>query len=370
MSALIQDRSDVKLAFTSSIREDVWHQKKGERAYECWHFDALSDDGSEAVVINFMDNSVFSPRYNAKLNFAGAKPQSIDSESPSFKRFPTVFFAYYTGGKTVYRAFNEFSDVDFCAHTESPGCEIGESSIKFDSAPYGAGFSVLINAALSRGRRLEARFEWLSIESDFFSERSFYHEAMHCWNIVAPRSDVSGRITIFDRSGGQQDVRHFRGTGYHDHQIDDRWLAETVSEQHWGRAHFADTTAIFQRYCETGGSAPCSKLFLVRDGRLHERDAEYEEQNFVRDKFGIKYPTRLRFVTDDQIRLRIKSLKVLDSSFYALRFASEMTLTLRDGKPRKTIGITELMAPKTLKYRWLDWLADVRIGKNGRGPLI
>jgi hypothetical protein len=30
-------------------------------------------------------------------------------------------------------------------------------------------------------------------------------------------------------------------------------------------------------------------------------------------------------------------VKIIDSSFFYLRFLSEMTLTLRDGKPRKTV---------------------------------
>ena len=102
-------------------------------------------------------------------------------------------------------------------------------------------------------------------------------------------------------------------------------------------------------------------MVLIKDGRLIEREVRCEEQNFVRNKFGIKYPTRVSLTSDDGIRLRIKPIKVLDSSFYNLRFASEMTLTLRDGKPRKSIGLTEIVAPKTLKYRWLDWLADMRI---------
>jgi hypothetical protein len=47
-----------------------------------------------------------------------------------------------------------------------------------------------------------------------------------------------------------------------------------------------------------------------------------------------------------------------------------MTLTLRDGRPRKTIGITEFMAPENLKHRWLDWITDMRIGKNGKAAFL
>ena len=70
------------------------------------------------------------------------------------------------------------------------------------------------------------------------------------------------------------------------------------------------------------------------------------------------------------MRLRVKQTKIIDSSFFYLRFLSEMTLTLRDGKPRQAIGITEYLKPKALKYRWLDWLTNMRIGRNGKGAFL
>jgi hypothetical protein len=223
---------------------------------------------------------------------------------------------------------------------------------------------------LSGDRRLEAAFEWLSIESDFAPDSFSYRESSHCWNMVAPRSDVSGKISVFDRKGRLIDRRQFRGTGYHDHNLDNRWLAKTVRDWHWGRAHFAEATAVFYRYCEVGDNSPSTKLLVVQNGELRELSSHYEEQNYVRDKFGIRYPTRLRLISEDNTRLRVKPFRVIDSSFHYLRFLSEITLTLDNGSPHETIGITEFVAPKTLKYRWLNWLSDFRTGKNGRRPII
>ena len=36
------------------------------RRLEWWYFDALSEDGRDAVVIIFLDNFIFSPRYNSQ----------------------------------------------------------------------------------------------------------------------------------------------------------------------------------------------------------------------------------------------------------------------------------------------------------------
>ncbi|MGI8545283.1 MAG: hypothetical protein ACR2MD_17625 [Aridibacter sp.] len=78
----------------------------------------------------------------------------------------------------------------------------------------------------------------------------------------------------------------------------------------------------------------------------------------------------MKILTEDNVKLRVKQQNVVDSSFFYLRFLSEMTLTLRDGKPRKTIGFTEHLAPKALKYRWLDWLINMRIGRGGKSPFL
>jgi hypothetical protein len=132
--------------------------------------------------------------------------------------------------------------------------------------------------------------------------------------------------------------------------------------------HFADSTAVFYRYKEIGDQAPTSKLLVVKNGELRERDVRIEEQNYVRDKFGIRYPTRLRLVTEDNMRLRVKPVTILHSGFYLLRFVSEMTLTLRDGIPRRTKGLTEFVATRVLRYRWLNWLNRLRTGDKIKEP--
>lgn len=356
-------------SFNSSIADDVWHPKDGAKSYEWWYFDALSDDGKESVVIIFLDNFVFSPRYNTAARKYKSDGKTADASLQTPKT-PAVVFVYYRDGKPVYRAINEFPETDFKASFTQPECHIGDNHLVFKSAPYGSGYLITINAKLSNNRRIEALFEWLDIESDFIPEASEPSQSSHYWNLVAPRTDVSGRISVFGKNGEESDIKHFRGTGYHDHNIDNRWLPETVRDWHWGRVHYADATAVFYRYCETNDNPPTNKLLVVRDGELTERECSYVEAEHTRDKFGIRYPKRLRFESGDSVKLRINHLQIIDSSFFYLRFLSEMTLSLRDGKPRKKIGITEYLAPKTLRYRWLDWLINMRIGRNGKGSFL
>ncbi|CAN5541251.1 hydroxyneurosporene dehydrogenase [soil metagenome] len=357
-----------KITFASSIAADVWHPKSKPDAFEWWYFDALSDNGRDAVVIIFLDNLIYSPRYNSRRN--RRKNALLGDNSANFNTFPAVAFVYYRDGKPVYRGVNGFAKHDFSAAGDSPSCQIGDNSFKLESASYGSGFLLSINVKLPRNRTLKANFEWLSIEGDFLPQKVFRTDEARHWNLVSSRSDVTGSINVEDRRGKNIDQIHFRGTGYHDHTADSRWLPKTIRDWEWGRAHFSDSSAIFYRYREISEPNAITKLFVVRDGELQELNAVYEEQNLARNIFGFKYPKRIRLQTDENISLRIKQTEIIDQSFFYLRFLSEMTLTLRDGKPRKTVGITEYLKPKALKYRSLDWLVGMRIGRNGKGAFL
>ena len=370
MATATQITTKEKFSFASSIAADVWHEKENSKAFEWWYFDALSEDGRDAVVIIFLDNFIFSPRYNAdnrthsKLSDRFRRKKEIDCR----KCYPALAFTYYRDGKPKYRAINEFAPEDFAAGRDVPSCRLGENEFRLDSAPYGSGYMLSINAKLRNNRTLKADFEWLSVESDFLPDKPFNARDAHNWNLAVPRADVTGRIVVSEGGEREFDTIHFRGTGYHDHNLDNRWLPETVADWQWGRAHFADATAVFYRYKEIDG-APTTKLFTVRSDELRDCDSSYEETNFARDKFGIKYPQRLTLVAEDA-HLSVRQSKIIDSSFFYLRFLSEMTLTVGGEKPRQTIGITEFLNPKALKYQWLDWLTNMRIGRNGKGSFL
>lgn len=380
MTAQAEQVSLEKFSFSSSVAADVWHPRDDAKAYEWWYFDALSDDGREALVVIFLDNFIFSPRYNKTaqnqefgLQIPPSPAANSKSRSPNLKstRYPALVLIYYKDGKPVYRAINEFAPEDFKAGTEKPFCKLGKSEFTFESAPYGSGYLLKIDATLRKNRRLKATLEWLSIESDFLPEKKIADlPNSHNWNLVAPRSDVTGRIEVFRENGKPENVVHFRGTGYHDHNTDSRWLAETVREWQWGRAHFTDATAVFYRYKETCEAAPTTKLFLVKNGELKVLEAACEETDFARNIFGLKYPKQLDFTTGEGFRLTVRQTQAIDASFFYLRFLAEAEIKCPDGARHEAFAVTEHLAPKALKYRWLDWLTDMRIGRNGKGSFL
>lgn len=367
MTELLDQSFDLTSVFCSSVSADVWHARTEEKAYDTWYFDALSDDGREALAITFTDNYVFSPRYAEPVSFEN--PVADGDEATSPRRFPAVTFVYSVDGKTIFRTVSEFSYRHFHAVPGELGCSIGGSSFKVETAEYGKGYWVQIDVPIGPNNRLRAAIEWLTVEADFIPDTST-DLTKSSWNMVAARSDVTGRIDVVDRKGKSKQVIHVRGTGYHDQISSSEALQDMVSCRQWGRAHFTDCTAVFCVQNRPDKGEIDAKLVVTRDGSIKVRPGRVEQLQTRRDRFGIKYPTRINLFADENVRLRIKPVSTLESSFYNVRFLSEMTLMLRDGKPRKAIGISEIVSPGNGKNRLFRWFSDLRIGKNGKRPMF
>ena len=359
-----QNNTTGELAFSSSLKEARWHDQQGHNAFERWHFDALSDDGREALVIAFHDNFGLSPRYFSQ-------ERSVNGgSSQSAQKFPAVSFSYSVDGKTVFRTVNEFGPDEFSAPDDGIGCLIGASSFRVEAASYGSGFVLQIDLLTTRKRRIQAELEWLSIESDLSKPDAGDNAESACWNMAVPRSDVSGRITLLGRRGNVRKLIHFRGTGYHDHFRSCRSLNKTVGSHYWGRAHFVDSTTVFHHHEIQADERAHTKLFLIRDGAIDEREAASSEAEFIQNRFGLRLPDRLSILSNDGVRLEVVPIRLIQPGFFEAKFLTEMTLMLPDGKPRKTLGLTEIIKPAKMRSRFLRRLADMRIGKNGKGPIL
>ncbi|HEV2763649.1 MAG TPA: hypothetical protein VGV38_11780 [Pyrinomonadaceae bacterium] len=382
-----------RFIYRSSISDDVWHADDAPGAYEWWYFDAASDDGRDALVVIFLADFVFSPRFNRRAaehrrgRAAGASSVGATGDADTVARptrFPAVTVCLYRDGRTLLRAVNEYEAGEFDASTVRPACRVGRSSFHLESSEGRNVFRVSLDEPLRGGRRLIASLAWDVSEggltdaggrssgggvSDLFQNVSAGRA--HEWNLVAPRCRVEGSLSVEGRGGAREFESGFRGTGYHDHNRDGRWLPETVGAWHWGRAHFAGSAAVFYSYRERGARETFTRLFLVRGGALASEPARLAERGTRRNLFGLRYARELLLEGEEtRARLSVRQSRVVDASFFYLRFLGEVTLEDGSGPPRTAPAITELLAPRALRWRWLDWLTDMRIGRNGRSALL
>ncbi len=370
-----------RLQSSSSIEGDAWHGELAAPAYEWWYFDAISDDGRDALVIIFLTNFVFSPRYNRGVAESLRTPRAAHSNS--IAQFPAVAVCFYRDGRPLFRAINEYPPGDFQASTTRPACRIGGSSFRLVENDSETCYELNIETRFRRQRVLRARLEWRVKEGNFFTEdfaEDFAEEtatlpgvSAHHWNMVAPRCAVSGEIALTGGDGQRVFEHHFHGSGYHDHNRDARWMPATIAEWQWGRIHFPAATAVFYRYRERDESRHTTRLFLIQDGSLKVSAPQFVADDARRHLYGLRYPRRLQFqgaATDVGPTLRVHQRRIIDGSFFYLRFLSEAMLRTTDGRAQHATGITEHLSPRSLRYPWLRWLINMRIGRNGRAAFL
>jgi hypothetical protein len=150
-------------------------------------------------------------------------------------------------------------------------------------------------------------------------------------------------------------------------------MPATISEWQWGRVHFPQATAVFYSYRERNESQPATRLYLIQDNSLSIFAPQLIMREPRRHFFGLRYPRHLRLQTtsaDYNATLEVRQRRIIDSSFFYLRFLSEARLETVGGRTERAIGITEHLAPRALGHAWLRWLIDMRIGRNGRAAFL
>lgn len=346
MKPQLKQIHDDGLMFCSSKDGGRWLALPHPSSYQWWYFDAVSDSGTEAVSIRFYDNFLFSKDY---------------WKEGRTEKTPAIKFSYLNTNGKNYSVTKRFSADRFNASTEQPECTIGDCSFYFNNADYGSGYYLKLDIDLPGGKKLVGGMEWLLIESDL-KDLEQANTVGHSWNVVGLRADVSGRFKIVDRKGNCTENIHFRGTGYHDIKSDDNCLAARVDEMHWGRVHFADSTAIFHRHkpasSELFDEQP-ARLLIYKNGILRELKAELEEQTKDAGFLRKRLPSRVKLVTDENIRLRIKPMAVIHRDVLETSWLTEMTLTLRDGIPRRSFGLSEFSKPGNFNRKLYKWLTKL-----------
>ena len=332
------------LTFLSSINDDVWHKQTGEGAFECWTFDAMSDDGREVVSIKFYDNFILSPRY----------------VSQPLLRFPAVTFVYCVDGKKIYHKVVEYPAESVQSDGETAAMSIGKNTFRIDKADYGSGYMVKLDLPSRGGRRIEVSLEWLSVDADMLEASG---QSVTAWNVAAPRSDVSGRITLIGRRGQEKKTCHFRGTGSHEQFRSNRSIVDTFATRQWGHAHFIDTTAFFCRQTVAVGEQ-VERLYIIRDGKIEEYDAVFNQKSLVRSRYGARYPQTLTATTDCGINLEVRPATVIDTGFSNVKLVSKMTLELNDGKVRTTDGVAEFLTTARMNNGLFRFLTGLGIKRN------
>jgi carotenoid 1,2-hydratase len=355
---MLRDDIPERYSFCSSLRADAWSDLGGRHSYQNWHFDAISDDGRESIIIDFYDNFILSPRFHL-----------ITDKVPAADiTWPAVCIAYFADGRPILHATSEFPVSSVTPHPEAIGCDIGRSSFRADSAAYGSGFMVNVDLPAAGGRRIRTKLEWLSIESDLQTEWDEQADAV--WNMTMPRADVSGQIEVVGRRGKVSRTFAFRGTGYHDHIKSRDLHYRDLRSRMWGRAHFTDATVVFERLGGVQDNFAKGRFILIKDGKMEVLDAACLAGEHKRDRWGLNVPRRVSYMSDNDVQIEVRPTSIVTSGISDVKALGDVTLELNDGKVRHATGIIEFVDPRRLGKRLYRLLTDLKTGRGERSGWI
>jgi len=331
---------------------DRWVNPQAAGAHEWWYFDAISDDGRDALVMVWYAALPFDPDYGLASLRHIRQPDRFPRPDPL--EHCAVGFSWYRDGKTVAYALNRFNQSHFSHDLTDKSLKLDVHSNRLTRDPSGFYKLSMQTPALTYGpvpaKSIQAEIEFRNIgpvegwEKDLGSGQH-----PHLWILAAPDCQVSGEISV-----GKQSLK-FRGRGYHDHNAGDDELSRSFHRWHWGRFHHEETTRIY--YVAEPQPGQSEGLWLTcRNGQVVETSSfeRLEGQGPKRTVFGIRYQNELSHPPEE---LAWRLGKPVDQGPFYLRWVGQSD-TKGPGHGR---GICELLQADKLHQPWFNWMIPYRL---------
>ncbi len=216
----------------AQLDPDRFFNRTSPGAHEWWYFDAISDDGRDAIVIVWYAGLPFDPAYGVatlrhlKNPSKYPQPRALDHSA--------IGFSWYRDGKTIAYALNGFRADRFRHEAEPFAVEVATNRVERD----GGGYRLTIATPdASKAARSAAEFRFHPADSTEPFERDLgTPDAPHNWILAAGDCRVEGKASI----GG--DDLTFGGRGYHDHNAGAEDLSIAMKRWEWGRVHHGPLT--------------------------------------------------------------------------------------------------------------------------------
>jgi len=322
-------------------------------AQEWWYFDAISDDGRDALVVVWYAGLPFDPEYGVgtlrhlKDPARHSAPRALDHSA--------ISVSWYRDGKTIAYALNAYRAGAFAHRAEPFAVEVAGSRLARDPG----GYALDVDTPAVDGKsRIRARLQFRPAPGTEPLERDLGSAGSpHRWILAAADCRVEGTFAI---EGARPTAVEFRGRGYHDHNAGSEELSIAIRRWQWGRVHHGPLTEVYY-HSEPRRGAPQSLWITCRDGRpvaVRERVAIRGERP-RRSLFGLGDPQDLIIEGGGQSFGRRLRTCVDDGPFYRRSLSDFGGL---DEPPDEAVpGISELLDTRNLHHPMLNWMIPYRL---------
>ena len=325
-------------------------------AQEWWYFDAITDDGRDALVLVWYAGLPFDPAYGLATLRHLKRPRRFPAPDPL--DHCALGISWYRDGKTVAYALNAYRREAF-AFSEAPiAVEIAGN--RMERGPRGYRLRV-DTPGVDGTHRLRADLDFVPAAGTQALRRNLGSSlAPHDWILAAADCRVAGRVVVAGPSGTSLE---FQGRGYHDHNAGSEELSLAMKRWEWGRVH--DGTRTWVYYRSEPRHAPVQTLsILLQDGRPVEvrDDAQLVPRRQRRNAFGVRYTNDFDVCTEGSL-LRVRHGSCVDNGPFYMRWLSEFASEAEEDGRRGGIpqGLGEMLATGNLHRPWFNWMIPYRL---------
>ena len=333
---------------------DRFFNRTSPGAHEWWYFDAIGDDGRDALVIVWYAGLPFDPSYGVATLRHLRNPSKYPQ--PRALDHSAIGFSWYRDGKPIAYALNGHKADQFRHQSDPFAVEVATNRVERD----GSGYKLTIATPTVDGRPIRAEIHFKPADSTEPFERDLgTPDAPHNWILAASDCRVEGRATI------EKDELRFAGRGYHDHNAGAEDLSIAMKRWEWGRVHSGAFTNVFY-HSEPKRGEPQTLWIVCRDGRpeiIRDGLQITEGKMNGRNVFGVRHHRILR-VTDGMNALnRWTSGGCVDDGPFYRRWIADIGSSGREAEYRiaPTSGISELLDTRNLHKPWFNWMIPYRL---------
>ncbi len=339
----------------SQLDPDRFLDFQGPGAQEWWYFDAISDDGRDAVVVVWYAGLPFDPDYGVATLRHLKNPTA--HPAPTALDHCAIGFSWYHDGKTAAYALNGFRSGDFTHAPEPFVVAIAGNRLDRDGRDY---CLTVATPAVDGKHRIAAELRFRPAPASESLEQDLGNPGSpHLWILAAADCRAEGRIRI---AGPRPLDLEFLGRGYHDHNAGAEELSVAMTRWHWGRVHDGSSTEIYYR-AEPRSGAPRNLWITCHDGRpvAVRNEVTIAESELRRNVFGVRDPGILTATAGRSVLIR-RNLRCLDDGPFYRR-----SLAKFDSEGRTSVGISELLDTRNLHRRLFNWMIPYRLKRPGPG---
>ena len=338
----------------AQLDPDRFFNRTSPGAHEWWYFDAISDDGRDALVVVWYAGLPFDPSYGVATLRHLRDPSKYPQ--PRALDHSAIGFSWYRDGKPIAYALNGHKAEHFRHQAEPFAVEVATSRVEREGSDY----KLMVATPTVDGRPIRAEIRFRPADSTEPFERDLgTTDAPHNWILAAADCRVEGRASI------GVDELTFDGRGYHDHNAGAEDLSIAMKRWEWGRVHRGPFTNVFYHSEPRRGGAKTlwigcrqGRPEVVREG-LQVTGGRPDGRNV----FGVRHHRALRVTDGTNALFRWTSGRCVDDGPFYRRWIAEFgSIGPEEGhRLATTPGIAELLDTRNLHRPWFNWMIPYRL---------